>query len=335
MASMKDVATFAGVSISTVSRVLNKHYRVDEGTRKKVEEAISAINYRPNLMAQGLRSKVSNIIGLVVPHLMNESFMYLVNYVEKYAREKGYIIVIGNTEGEPETEERFVDSLLRRHVDGIIFSRVSDKSRILRLIENAKIPAVSIDRIFDQADLAAVTLNNRNAGRIAAEYLIKLGHTEIATVTGPLNIGLSRDRYLGFCEGLAANGVRFDANRLFEGSFYFESGIESVKTLWAAAPYPTAIFAQNDMMAMGAMKELVRRGFRIPQDVSVLGFDNIPASAMIIPSLSTISQPYEEMARWAVDLLIQDEAEVQQKHIVLDATLVPRETTAPPPTVGT
>jgi len=332
---MKDVATFAGVSISTVSRVLNKHYRVDEGTRKKVEEAISAINYRPNLMAQGLRSKVSNIIGLVVPHLMNESFMYLVNYVEKYAREKGYIIVIGNTEGEPGTEERFVDSLLRRHVDGIIFSRVSDKSRILRLIENAKIPAVSIDRIFDQADLAAVTLNNRNAGRIAAEYLIKLGHTEIATVTGPLNIGLSRDRYLGFCEGLAANGVRFDANRLFEGSFYFESGIESVKTLWAAAPYPTAIFAQNDMMAMGAMKELVRRGFRIPQDVSVLGFDNIPASAMIIPSLSTISQPYEEMARWAVDLLIQDGVEGKQKHVVLDATLVARETTAAPPTGGT
>jgi len=104
MASMKDVANLAGVSISTVSRVINKHFRVDEATRRKVEDAIGKVNYRPNLMAQGLRSKVSNIIGLVVPHLMNESFMYFVNYIEKFAREKGYILVIGNTEDKPEIE---------------------------------------------------------------------------------------------------------------------------------------------------------------------------------------------------------------------------------------
>ncbi len=330
MGSMKDVANLAGVSISTVSRVLNKHYRVDDATRQKVEEAIRTINYRPNLMAQGLRSKVSNIIGLVVPHLMNESFMFFVNHIEKYARERGYILVIGNTEDQAETEERFIDSLIRRHVDGIIFSRVSDKSRVLRLIDSANIPVVSIDRILEQEEIAAVTLDNRKAGRMAAEYLIGLGHRDIATVTGPLDIGLCRDRYLGFCEGLAAQGVRFDQDRLFEGTFYFESGIAAVSHFWNQKKFPTAIFAQNDLMALGVMKELLQRGIKIPQQVSVMGFDNIPASSMIVPALSTIAQPYEDMARVAVDLLVNDGGQTPKRHVKFDPSLVIRETTAGP-----
>jgi len=175
-----------------------------------------------------------------------------------------------------------------------------------------------------------VTLDNRLAGRIAADHLISLGHREIATVTGPIDIGLARDRYLGFCEGLAASGLRFDKDFLHEGNFHFESGIDAVDHFWRQSQQPTAIFAQNDLMAFGVMKALLGRGIRVPQDVSVMGFDNIPASSMVIPSLSTISQPFEEMARYAVDLLFQDEGEASKKHIILKPTLIPRETTSSP-----
>jgi DNA-binding LacI/PurR family transcriptional regulator len=329
---MKDVARLAGVSTSTVSRVINSSLPVDDETRAKVEKAIRQINFKPNLVARGLRMKSANLIGIVVPELQHETFTSFIKFTEESAEEQGYNLVIGSTNTNPDTEERFIDNLIRRNIDGIIFSRVSDKSRVLKLIDSTKIPAVIIDRSLEREDIPSVVMDNYGAGKMAAEHLLSLGHERFACISGPLDIAINRERLAGYREAILGGGGRLDDGYIYEGDFKFEAGGRGIDYLLEAGGDFTALWAQNDYMGIGAMNRLIARGISVPAQVSVMGLDNIEHSWMIKPALTTMAQPFKEMCAKAVDLIIRmsRKEKLDGTRIVLGPRLIVRETTAAP-----
>ena len=329
---MKDVAVLAGVSTSTVSRVINNSMPVDEETRLKVEQAIKTINFKPSLMARGLRMKSANLIGIVVPELQHETFTSFIKFTEQSVEAQGYNLVIGSTSSNVETEERFIVNLIRRNIDGIIFSRVSDNSQALKLIDRSNIPIVIIDRSLEREDIPSVVRNNYGAGVMAAEHLLSLGHRRFACITGPMDISINRDRIRGFRETIVQNGGTLEDKCVFEGNFKFESGGRGVDYLVDTRADFTAIWVQNDYMAIGAINRFVARGISVPGDVSVIGLDNIEHSWMIQPALTTIAQPFQEMCANAVDIIIKmsRKEQISATRIVLDPELVVRGTTTSP-----
>jgi DNA-binding LacI/PurR family transcriptional regulator len=329
VASLKDVARLAGVSPSTVSRVVNRSIPVDDATRLRVEQAVRELGYRPNLLAKGLRMKSGALIGLVVPGVIHHTFASFVQYVEDACSERGFHLIVGNNMNNPDREEAFIDALVRRHVDGIIFSRVSDESRALRILSGAEIPVVIIDRALADEELPCVVLDNRRAGELAADHLLDLGHRRIGSVTGPLKIALCRERLAGFREALARRGAGEPA--VVEGDFHFPRGREAARELRASRPDLTAVWAQNDLMAVGVLNELAQAGISVPGDVSVLGMDDTSLCDMTMPALTTVAQPFARISEAAVDLLLRQRAgtAVKNEKVVVAPCLVVRGSTAP------
>lgn len=337
MASLKDVARLAGVSTSTVSRVINKSTPVSDETTVMVEKAIRDINFKPNLLARGLRMKKAKLIGIIVPEFQSETFTSFVRFTEEYAELNGYNIAVGCTDSNYDKEERLLESLLRRNIDGIIFGRISDKSHTLKVLDQTRLPAVIIDRPLEREDIPTVVLDNYAAGRIAAEHLLSLGHKTFACITGPQDIAIVRERTAGFCETIRAAGGTIQDKSVVEGNFKYDTGVEAVDFLIDTGKEFTGLWAQNDYMAIGAMNRLSERGFKVPQDVSIVGLDNVQMSWMLRPKLTTITQPFREICSSAVDIIIrlsQGESQERKKEkikVVLQPSLVSRDTTAAPP----
>ena len=275
MASMKDVARMAGVSISTVSRVISGTIPVDPETRRRVEKAIESTGYKPNLIARGLRVKSSNLIGMLVPEIRTTSFSTLIEFVEENVEALGYNLILGGTGNDPDREERFFENLTRRHIDGIIVSLVSDRSHLMRLIERTDVPVVIVDRPFERDSFPTVVMDNRMAGRIAGKHLLSLGHRDFACITGSREIAITRERLEGFREALDEEGINFEESAVVEGDFQYESGYRGLEVLLERKVKFTALWAQNDIMAIGALNRLRERGISVPGDVSLMGLDNV------------------------------------------------------------
>ena len=330
MNSMKDVAKLAGVSTSTVSRVINKSIPVDENTTRNVQEAVRKLNYKPNLLAKGLRLRSGRLIGLIVPEFVPlHAFADIIKYVEERAAQHDFNLILGNHHDNPDIEERLIDNLIRRSVDGIIFSRVSDESRVLKILHKKNIPIVVIDRALEDESVPSVVLDNYRAGELAAEHLVRLGHKHIVCITGPLNIALCRERVKGFKQVLLDHQIEFEEHNIFEGDFKLEAGIKGIVALLRSHAKITGVWAQNDIMAAGVMKELHRRGLNVPADLSVIGMDDTILAVTLTPSLTTIQQPFAEMSAKAVELIIlqKDGVDLPCKKFVFEPTLVVRETT--------
>ncbi len=337
MASMKDVAEIAGVSVSTVSRVLSGKIPVDEKTQKKVRQVIKELDYRPNLIASGLRSKSGKVIGVLVPRIVDPFFTYLIDYLDRAIIDQDYNLLLFNTYRDPNFEEKIIDNLVRRHVDGIIYSMVSDESWAMELLEGVEVPVVMLDRIANSDKFMNLALDNKKAGFLAAEHFISLGHTNIVCLTGPQKVRLSRDRSDGFLEALEKNGINCKSGStgeycMVEGDFTFQCGLRFAEQLVKQNERPTAVWAQNDLMAAGVLKGLIKTGINVPEEMSILGMDNAEIPEMVHPSLSTIAQPIKEMAETAVDMLINRQIyEIRgQRMLLLDPTLVVRESTGRP-----
>ena len=330
MASMRDVAAMAGVSVSTVSRVINNTRPVDENTRRSVVDAIAKVNYRPNLLASGLRSKSGNLIGLAVPEISEHSFDMFIRYTEERVRAHRYGLILGDIHNDPSDEAEFIDHLIRRNVDGIIFIRVSDESRALEMLDRTEIPYVVLDRGIFTANAPTVVMDNHQCGYLAARHLAFLGHREVACLTGPLNVRLCRARLEGFVAGLEASGITLDASNIYEGDFTFDAGVSLAKTLIESCNQATAVWAQNDLMGIGIMAGLHDLGYRVPDRLSVVGVDDIEACRMVRPKLTTIRQPFEAMSAAAVDLLIRQRELGTRllEQIVLPPELVVRQSSA-------
>jgi DNA-binding LacI/PurR family transcriptional regulator len=333
MASIKDVARLAGVSVTTVSRVINERDEVEDRTRARVQDAINKLEYKPNLVAKGLRGNRGNVIGLVVPEVMDHAFTSIVNFTIEAAHDKGFNIILGGTHNDPEVEARFIGDLIRRNVNGIIFSRVSDESRVLHIMGKTQIPIVIIDRTLEKEGIQSVVLDNYKAGRLAAEHLIQLGHRGVTCVTGPLNIALCRERLRGFRDALQAGGIDLDTECMYEGNFKFSAGKDAVRFFLRKGCGASAIWAHNDMMAFGVLKELIESGKRVPEEISVIGMDNLSFCEMVTPSMTSIHYPFDEMCTKAVETIIalNEKKQTGGTMVVLEPSLVKRDSTAPRP----
>ena len=340
MASLKDVALLSGVSPSTVSRAINSPQMVDPNTLKNIRSAMKKLNYRPNLMASGLRSKSSKQIALVVPDAVHYTSASVIQHSSQILQELGYTLILGNHHNQFETEAELLSNYFRRNIDGIILYLIFDESRAVQSLlaqEERQIPIVVVGRRINVAPLFHVSVANHKAGLLAGEYLGSLGHKSVATITGPIMTQWARDRLDGFREGLSKYQVDLSWIYSQEGLGDFETGIAAAKQFleeYQGKSRPTAIWAQNDIMATGLLRHFTLCNISIPQELSLLGMDDIELATMVTPSLSTIHQPLRELAQTAIEIIMKyrvDEAASIPSYYSIDPFLVVRESSAPPP----
>jgi LacI family transcriptional regulator len=339
--TIQDVAARSGVSISTVSRVVTGAVAVEPETAERVREAIAALGYRPNLLARSFRRRVTHTIGLLVPDNSNPFFAELARTIEDAGFADGYSVVLCNSDLSAVKQETYIDVLLANRVDGLILvssgliPTVGRHDAVARILD-AGAPCVVVDRDLGETPVDQVLVDNDQGGYLAGEHLIALGHRRIACLVGPSDLTPSAGRIAGFQRALADAGLAVAAEGLVRGNGRPDGGSAAALQLLergvVGAGDVTAIFAFNDQMATGAIGALQRAGCRVPQDVSVIGFDDIPQSAAIFPALTTIAQPIAEMGSIGVRLLLDRIARRDAPHqrVRLSTRLVVRESTGPP-----
>jgi len=332
MATIKDVAERAGVSITTVSHVLNQTRFVSEELRASVLAAMEELNYRPNVLARSLRRGETKTLGLVVPDNSNPFFAEIARVVEDVGFARGYSVILCNSDGQPKKEAAYIEVLIAKQVDGVIFIAAGSDPQHLEEFTLAGIPVVVADREIPQ-DLADVVLvDNEQGGYDATRYLLDLGHRRIACITGPSHLTPSADRVRGYRRALAEAGIAGDEDLIVPGDFRSHGGEVAMGRLLGLQNPPSAVLACNDLMAIGAMRAIGAAGLRIPEDISLIGFDDIDIASAVSPALTTVAQPIEALASEAASCLL---ARVQtkghsepRKRIVLATRLVIRDSCA-------
>ena len=306
-ATIEDVAKAANVSITTVSRVLNKNYKmVNVNTAKRVLKVIEELDYHPNAMARGLHSKTTKTIGLIVQDISNPYYHKFIQSVECNAQELGYTIILASAQRSREQAIKYFNIMREKRVDGfiIIGGGVIEDSDERNPFNKGNLPIVVIGKPYSSR-LSSVQLDNVMAAKQVCGFLIELGHRRIATITGGISSITSAERTQGYEEALKEYGIDYKKEYIIEGNFELESGFCAINKISKIGGVNgiTAIFAQNDLMAIGAMKALQKKGFCVPKDISIIGFDNIQATSFVTPALTTVEIPYEEMGRIAISNL--------------------------------
>ncbi len=329
--TMKDVAQAAGVSTTTVSHVINNTRYVQQETRQRVEQAMQDLGYHPSSVARGLRLGVTKTIGLILPDVANPFFAEVSRQIEDFGYHQGYSVILCNSDNNLQKQHEYVNTLLAKQVDGVIFISAGESLEDLSRLTASGIPIVVADREVPLHLADVVMLDNEKAGFKAAQHLIELGHRHIACITGPSHLSPSMLRMEGYRRALQQAGIDFDPALVVQGDFRIDGGKQAMQTLLNRLPSLTAVFALNDMMAIGAISALRDAGLRVPQDVSVVGFDDIVIAALVDPPLTTIAQPIKDIARWATSLLIakmgKRKTEGENRRIALDAGLIVRQST--------
>jgi len=331
-ATIQDVAARAGVSITTVSRVINDtDYPMRPETRRRVLEAIEALDFRPSPLARGLLGKSTRTIGLIIPDISNPYYPLLSRGVEDVASEHGYTVIFCNTDRKVAKLRNYLEVLREKQADGIIFAGggMDTEGDPLPLTEIGS-PVVLVGR--HRLPFPSVQVDNVGAALVATEHLIQLGHRRIAFIGGPTALSSARDRLKGYRRAMEQAGLPIDDGMVREGDFGHDSGYRAcVSLLEDVSPRPTAIFAANDQMALGAMAAALDLGVRVPDELAVVGFDDIPAGRFVRPSLTTISLPTYEMGTTAARLLLKMLAGEEVEEITgLPTTLVVRQSSGMP-----
>lgn len=331
LASIRDVAERAGVSVGTVSRVINGNSAVRPVLRSRVETAIRELGYRPNALAQSLRRQRSHTLGLVIPDITNPFFGELAMHIESAAAKSGYSLILCNSMNAREEEEVYVQTLADRRVDGLILVASAGTRTLPR---PRRIPIVLADRELAGADLVAS--DHRGGAMLAVEHLTGLGHEVIACVAGPQDLSPAVQRYEGYAAVVTARfgAVGLDlADYVAFGSFDYQTGFEGAMALLRRRPRPTAIFASSDQQAIGALRACADLGLKVPGDISIVGFDDIPLAQLVKPRLTTVAQPISAIGELAVVRLLERAAALRrprQRDLLL-TTLKVRDSSAPAP----
>lgn len=324
LVSIKDVAKRAGVSVATVSRVLNNKGYVSEISREKVEQSIQDLNYKPNEVARSLFKKQSKTIGLIVPDIMNPFFPELARAVEDRATELGYSVILCNTDENKEKEQHYLDVLLQKYVDGII---VSSNTLSAEQIHKLNIPIVSIDREISQG-IPTIVVENKKGAHMATRFLKDKACKRIAHIRGPLGVINADERCEGYKE-IVSGELWFRESYIVNGRFDMQSSIKATNQLLRLHPEIDAIFAANDTMAIGAIKAAHQLGRKIPEDIAIIGFDGIALSKATVPELTTIVQPIYELGEKATTMLVRliEKKPVEKTFYKLEVRLVERHST--------
>lgn len=330
LVTIRDVAAAVGVSPQTVSRVINNRPDVAAETRRRVWEVIQELDYQPSAVARSLVSKRTYTLGLITADFSDYFFTQVIVGAESEARKHGYFFMLCSTERNPADEPEYLRLLTERQVDGILFARPSTEqdSRHVAALVRRGVPIVTTAYYLPGEQLTVVDVDNVDGGLQATRHLVDGGHRRIAMITGPADWKSVKDRSTGYRLALKQVGISFDPSYVEEGDWSYESGYEAMRRLLLKAPGLTALFAQNDCMAIGAMRALRQAGRPVPRAVAVVGFDDIPAAAYCHAPLTTMRQPMQEVGRVATQLLIDlvNNPTVERKEVLLKAELVRRET---------
>jgi LacI family transcriptional regulator len=331
MTTIREVADRAGVSIATVSHVLNDTRFVSDDLRGRVQQAMRDLGYQPNRLARSLRSGKSHTVGLVLPDSSNPYFAEIARSVQSTAFELGYSVLLCNTDGELDKEALYGGLLIEKQVDGVILIAAGASGQHIRDLQQRGIPLAVVDRASPDAFVDSVQIDNRIGGRLAAQHLIDLSHRRIACIGGPPEVYPSYDRVYGYLDARRDAGLPDDAEYIVNANFRPDGGYAATRHLLSLPEPPTAVFACNDLMAMGAIGAIVECGLRCPQDVSVVGFDDMHLARYTNPPLTTVAQPKVEMGRQAMLLLLErmNAPGLPIRSLLLEAMLVVRSSTQP------
>jgi len=336
--TIKDVANRAGVSITTVSHVINQTRFVSPELVQRVHAVMEELNYQPNTLARSLRMGETRTIGLIVPDNSNPFFAEVSRIIEDVGFEKGYGVFLCNSDGLLEKEAAYINMLIAKQVDGVIFIAAENTQENIADLTRQNFPIVMVDRDLPNAKIDVVLVNNERGGFEAVNYLLQLGHRKIACIAGTSELTPSAARVEGYRRALSSASVALREEWIVHGDFRSLSGEQAMASLLQLANPPTAVFACNDLMAIGALRALRNHNLRVPQDLSVIGFDGISMAEEVTPALTTIAQPIADLASCAAELLIR---RIQIGHekdgvqrIVLDTQLVVRESCAPYSTIS-
>jgi LacI family transcriptional regulator len=331
---MKEIARIAGVSLGTVSHVLNSSAVVREPLRKRVMDAVDALGYQPSQLARGLRRDKTNMIGMIIPDVTNPFFPAVVRGAEDVAFENGYRLVLCNTDNDHAKEIVHLNELRTYLPSGLIVipSNFSDLTVQAESYRKSGTAVVCVDRLPKDWNGDSVTANNEHGAYEATNYLLRQGHKRLAIITGPRHLTNAQDRLKGFKRALLEKKIVIGPEYIQETTFDQHGGYSKTMLLLRMIPMPTAIFAGNDMIAFGALLAFREAGLRCPEDISLIGFDNLDLAEMTSPPLSSVSQPGYQMgmraARILVDRVRGDHGPAKQ--VVIETALKIRDSVAPP-----
>lgn len=303
--TMKDIAQMAGVSKATVSMVMNKKdTSISDATRNKVLEIAKEMRYIPNSIARSLSTKKSGTIGIILPDITNPFFSEMARAIEDEAERLEYNLIICNTDNDIDKEQKYMELLISKLIDGIIFMSGGKSNESITILKSNNIPFVLVDRYIEgYIDDYGVFCLNKQGVEDGVKYLYDKGKRKIVFVKGRENVEISKQRLEGYIDAMKKYGI-YDEKYIFEGDFNVDGGKIATEKIINCFDNLDAIFYSNDMMALGGMKILQRNGYKIPTDISVMGFDNIQISAVIEPELTTIAQPIYNMGKKACSILI-------------------------------
>jgi LacI family transcriptional regulator len=307
-ATLRDVASAAEVHPATASRALNPGTRllVSEETAQRVIEAADRLGYRPNPVARSLRTRRSHTIGVLIPDLNNPLFPPIIRGIEDRLVEHGYVALIGNTDADPGRERLVFDQMRARHVDGFVLATATLNSPILAEAAEAELPVVLMNRTAQDYPFSSVSVDNEQGVRAAVAHLVSLGHTRIGHVAGPQDISTGTARLRGYQDSMRTHGLAVGADDIVYASGYtVEEGLRCGRELLGAAIGLTAVVAANDMLAVGCYGAFDELGLRCPEDVSVVGFNDMPFVDRLRPPLSTVRFPHTQVGAEAARLLIE------------------------------
>ena len=303
--TIEDIACLANVSKATVSRVMNDRPGVSQATRKLVMAIIDEHGYNPNLLARGVSPSRTKTIGMIIPDIVNPFFPALVKSVETELSEKGYTVMLFNTDADFSREKRAIANCISKRVDGVIFaSSLIDAREVKGMLSRYDVPCVYVDRgRIDPGKDACVFVDNVYGAYLAVNYLINNGHKKVAFIAGPKDISTSAERLRGYLDALEQHRLPYNRDLIQTGDYTLQGGETAAQVLLETEPF-TALFAANDVMAIGAMKAIKAKGYDMPRDIEVIGFDNISICELTEPPLSTMDQPLKEMGIMAVKTIM-------------------------------
>jgi LacI family transcriptional regulator len=339
LATMTDVARLAGTSVATVSAVVNGTARVSPALAARVRAAIAKVGYRPDGIARSLRKGQTHAVGLLVTDITNPFFTAVVRSMEDTAQARGYAVVLCNSDEDLAKERSYVDLLRTRRVDGLILVPSGRRKDYAGFLEGFGAPVLFVDRAIPGLAADTVAVDNAHAVETAIQHLLSLGHRRIGIVTGPPHLWTSGERFKGYRRALAKAGLAADPALVRQGDFRVEGAVQATESLLALRPRPTAIFASNNLMAIGAMLAIRAAGLDCPADVSLACFDDFEWASAFHPRLTVLRQPTTEIGRRAMTLLLDrlDAGKTHRappRHVALEAELVIRDSCAPPPRTG-
>lgn len=304
MATIRDVAKMAGVSVATVSRVLNKNGYVNKDTENTVLQAMKELNFEPNPVARGLAGKNMMTISLIVPDISNPFFPELARAVEDVAQKHQFNVFLCNSDNLENKEKSYIEVMLKKGIDGLIIVSNTLEEETIKVLQDARIPVVLLDRPFTNNNCSIVKSQNIEGAHEAVEHLLDIGCKKIAHISGPKNLTPAYERFVGYKE-IVSRFDWFDDSLIEEAGFDIKGGREAMKRLLLSHPDIDGVFAGNDLMTIGALKELLEMGIKVPEQVAICGFDGIQLTEYTEPDITTIAQPIYEMGALATDVLIR------------------------------